>query len=100
MRQVLAVLRKDLLIEWRGRARSIAMGAYAFMLVLLFSFAVGPDTATLQQHAAGYVVLALLTASTLTLGQSFQVETESGALERSEERRVGKECRSRWSPYH
>src|SRR3989475_11352065 len=23
-----------------------------------------------------------------------------GALVRSEERRVGKECRSRWSPYH
>ena len=22
------------------------------------------------------------------------------ALQRSEERRVGKECRSRWSPYH
>ena len=22
------------------------------------------------------------------------------AIERSEERRVGKECRSRWSPYH
>ena len=22
------------------------------------------------------------------------------ALKRSEERRVGKECRSRWSPYH
>src|SRR3989442_13180246 len=25
---------------------------------------------------------------------------ELGVLERSEERRVGKECRSRWSPYH
>src|SRR5258707_5944934 len=25
---------------------------------------------------------------------------DSGALARSEERRVGKECRSRWSPYH
>ena len=24
----------------------------------------------------------------------------SAAEERSEERRVGKECRSRWSPYH
>ena len=24
----------------------------------------------------------------------------SVAVERSEERRVGKECRSRWSPYH
>ena len=23
-----------------------------------------------------------------------------GVLKRSEERRVGKECRSRWSPYH
>ena len=26
--------------------------------------------------------------------------TEEVAIERSEERRVGKECRSRWSPYH
>src|SRR5574337_133236 len=26
--------------------------------------------------------------------------TESNTTERSEERRVGKECRSRWSPYH
>ena len=25
---------------------------------------------------------------------------ESALAERSEERRVGKECRSRWSPYH
>ena len=25
---------------------------------------------------------------------------EHGGIERSEERRVGKECRSRWSPYH
>ena len=25
---------------------------------------------------------------------------EDGVLLRSEERRVGKECRSRWSPYH
>ena len=27
------------------------------------------------------------------------LEAESSAM-RSEERRVGKECRSRWSPYH
>src|SRR3712207_2084408 len=26
--------------------------------------------------------------------------TNKAAKERSEERRVGKECRSRWSPYH
>ena len=30
---------------------------------------------------------------------NIKVEIADGA-ERSEERRVGKECRSRWSPYH
>ena len=28
------------------------------------------------------------------------IRSRSGAHRRSEERRVGKECRSRWSPYH
>ena len=28
------------------------------------------------------------------------LKTQAGELCRSEERRVGKECRSRWSPYH
>ena len=27
-------------------------------------------------------------------------KVEVGEADRSEERRVGKECRSRWSPYH
>ena len=29
-----------------------------------------------------------------------RTEAERAAIDRSEERRVGKECRSRWSPYH
>ena len=34
--------------------------------------------------------------------QQHEDETEGneGTMTRSEERRVGKECRSRWSPYH
>src|SRR5256886_16958814 len=36
-------------------------------------------------------------AYTLTLAAFLLI---SGSLARSEERRVGKECRSRWSPYH
>src|SRR3989454_11842516 len=28
------------------------------------------------------------------------IEADRAQCERSEERRVGKECRSRWSPYH
>src|ERR1035441_7180383 len=30
----------------------------------------------------------------------FPAVGRAGALDRSEERRVGKECRSRWAPYH
>src|SRR2546426_12508042 len=30
----------------------------------------------------------------------FHGDTQVGDVDRSEERRVGKECRSRWSPYH
>ena len=29
-----------------------------------------------------------------------RLDARIAALDRSEERRVGKECRSRWSPYH
>ena len=32
--------------------------------------------------------------------EAFEIEKSVAALTRSEERRVGKECRSRWSPYH
>lgn len=81
LRQTVEVLRKDLLIEWRGRSRAVALGGYALVLLLLFSFAVGPSSRTLQAHAAGYLWLVLLSISTLTLGSSFRVETEAGALE-------------------
>ena len=32
--------------------------------------------------------------------RSYDARKKSSELCRSEERRVGKECRSRWSPYH
>ena len=46
--------------------------------------------------AAGKGTLARLLAEKLHF-----LYLDTGAMaERSEERRVGKECRSRWSPYH
>ena len=35
-----------------------------------------------------------------TQGASYGAEARASHRRRSEERRVGKECRSRWSPYH
>src|SRR2546429_7761370 len=43
----------------------------------------------------------IFTTSTLTPTQAIQAYFDKDVVEkRSEERRVGKECRSRWSPYH
>ena len=46
-------------------------------------------------------VLAVLTLFTAACAQEwFETDEENLIDDRSEERRVGKECRSRWSPYH
>ncbi|MEC7947639.1 MAG: heme exporter protein CcmB [Myxococcota bacterium] len=79
--QVAEVLKKDLLIEWRARSRAFALACFMVTILLLFSFAVGADAATMRTHAGAYLWLSLLLSSTLLLAQSFQVETESGAIE-------------------
>lgn len=78
---LLVLLRKDLLLQWRERAQSAALLAFSGATLLLFSFAVGPDSAALRQHAAGFLWLALLLASTLSLAESFERELEDRALE-------------------
>src|SRR2546425_11667443 len=57
-----------------------------------------------KSHAAAYAIVAYQTAY---LKANYPVEflsamltNEMNSTDRSEERRVGKECRSRWSPYH
>src|SRR2546429_611914 len=39
-------------------------------------------------------------ASSTVATVKLSIQKDGGANARSEERRVGKECRSRWSPYH
>ena len=80
-RSMLAVLSKDLLLEWRTRTRVSALGFFALSTLLLFSFALGPDTQLLRKNAGGYLWLALLFASTLALGESFRVEQENQAMD-------------------
>jgi heme exporter protein B len=81
VRTFLALLHKDLLVGWRGRVRLVGLGTYALTLLLLFSFAVGPDTMALRDHASAYLWLAIMSSSTLLLAQSFQQEVEAGAIE-------------------
>jgi len=79
--QALTVVRKDLLLEWRGRSRIISVLLFGVVTLLLFSFAVGPDSIALRASAAGFLVLALLLSSTLGLSESFRLEQEQRAVE-------------------
>ncbi len=80
-RQILGVLRKDMLLDWRGQRRAVSVFLFGTITLLLFSFAVGPDSEALARHASGYLWLALVLSSTLALGESLRVELEDDALE-------------------
>ena len=62
----------------------------ADLVVLTLPFAV---LRKIDYHGAGFDALKHTAIHELGRGHN-------GKLQRSEERRVGKECRSRWSPYH
>jgi heme exporter protein B len=79
--QIVTVVRKDLLLEWRSRARLLAVVLFGVVTLLLFSFAVGPNSEDLKEGAAGFLVLALLLSSTMGLSESFRLEHEERALE-------------------
>jgi heme exporter protein B len=81
VRALAAALRKELLLQRRGTAQLAAVLVFGATALLLFSFAVGPNAELLRTIAPGFLWLALLLSSTLTLAESFQAEMETRALE-------------------
>jgi len=78
--QICAVLRKELLTEWRQRSRVSGILFFALALTLMMAFAT-PSPAVLKRMAGGMLWLGLVLASTRSLDQSFTVEHEHGAME-------------------
>ena len=76
-----AAIRKEILLQWRTQAQMVAVFVFGAASLLLFSFAVGPVADALRQFSAGFLWLALLLSSTLTLSESFHTEMEHRALE-------------------
>src|SRR2546425_2869496 len=86
----------DLQGEWARLTREAAeMGLPSRFLRLLPPEFVKLEFADLKNVAAEYHPDCHRMVFHLSLSEGKQ-----GKLLRSEERRVGKECRSRWSPYH
>jgi heme exporter protein B len=79
--QAWAVLRKDVLLEARSRANLNAMIFFAAIVLLIFSFALGPDPARLRAAAGGVLWLAFILAGMLAFGRVFQLEMENSAFE-------------------
>jgi heme exporter protein B len=76
-----AVAWKDLTTERRTKATFNGVLFLAALTLLLFGFALGPDTETLRASAAGVLWLTLLFSGVLAFNQSWQLELEGGALE-------------------
>jgi heme exporter protein B len=77
----LAVLRKDLLIEWRSRDRVVAMLLFALLVVVIFQFALpGGVTPRTRENAPGLLWVAYVFASLFGLGRAFSLELENDAL--------------------
>lgn len=81
IRASLLVAAKDVRAEARTRSVLQGVAFYAALAVLLFSFALGPDSETLRRFAPGLLWLAVALASLLAVGRSFASEREIGTLE-------------------
>ncbi len=80
-RRVRAIVWKDLTTERRSKAGFNGVVALGVTILLLFGFALGPETAAIKSAASGALWLAALFAAVLAFNRSYQVELEGGALD-------------------
>ena len=81
LRQVAAIVRKDLLLELRTRERLAAMGGLTVLLAILFHFAIDQGLVRMQNLAAGLIWVTILLGGLLGMGRTFEMEREQGAMQ-------------------
>jgi heme exporter protein B len=79
--RVRAIAWKDLTAERRSKAGFNSVAALGVIVLVLFGFALGPDTQALREAAVGALWLAVLFAGVLAFNRSYQVELDGGALD-------------------
>ena len=80
-RTALAIARKDAIAELRGRHATVSTLFFSAVVLLLFGFALGPDSARLAAAAPGLLWLAVVFAGLLAVNRLHLLETDDGALE-------------------
>jgi heme exporter protein B len=76
-----AVAWKDLTVERHTKANFNSIAFLGALILMLFGFALGADSAAMRAAAAGVLWLAVLFSGVLAFARSYQVELEGGALE-------------------
>lgn len=76
-----AIAAKDARAELRGRHATVSTLFFAALVLLLFGFALGPDSRRLLDAAPGLLWLAIVFAGLLAVGRLHLIETDDGALE-------------------
>ena len=77
----LAIARKDAVAELRGRHATVSTLFFSAVVLLLFGFALGPDSARLAAAAPGLLWLAVVFAGILAVSRLHLLETDDDALE-------------------
>ncbi len=81
LRQLAALVSKDLALELRTRERIAAMGAFVVLVAVLFNYAIDRTAVRMQEIAAGLIWMTVVFGGMLGLGRTFQMEEEDGAFQ-------------------
>ncbi|UCF31013.1 MAG: heme exporter protein CcmB [bacterium] len=81
MRAALAITRKDLLLEMRGREVVVILFVFAFLVLTLFSLSASPGSEALSEMAPGILWITFLFAGVLGLGRNFDRERENDCFQ-------------------
>jgi len=81
LRQVYAIVWKDLLLEARTRERLVAMGAFAVLAGVLFHYSFDRSRVRPQDIAAGLVWMTLVFGGLLGIGRTFYLEAQDAAFQ-------------------
>jgi heme exporter protein B len=76
-----AIARKDALAELRGRHAAGSTLFFAGLVLLLFGFALGPDSRRLTDAAPGLLWLAIVFGGLITVARLHQLEADDDALD-------------------
>ncbi len=79
--QIMAILWKDLLSEFRTKEMVISMLVFSLMVTVIFNFSFTPGSEFIQEAAAGILWMTFIFASLLGMNRAFVYEVDKGCLQ-------------------